>query len=63
MELDTTGEVVRVDADTWGTDGVVVYLDCASGETVTLTDHGRDKPLMTAGITANVGGSVAVTRE
>jgi hypothetical protein len=63
MKLDTTGEVERVDSDTWGTDGVAVYVNCASGETVTLTNHGRDNPLVREGITANVGGSVTVTRQ
>jgi hypothetical protein len=63
MEIDTTGEVVRVDADTWGTDGVSAYVDCSSGHTVTLTNHGRDNALVNEGITSNVGGSVTVTRE
>jgi hypothetical protein len=60
MEIDTTGEVVDVTSDTWGTDGVCAYVDCENGHTVMLTNHGRDNPLVSEGITSNVGGSVTV---
>jgi hypothetical protein len=63
MEMNTTGNVVDMQSDTWGTDGLMAYIDCENGDTVTLTNHGQDNPLVSAGITSNIGGSVTVTLE